>query len=278
MSIDIESEKDDVLRKIGRNMLLFQNMEYMLKWIVSAKENSGYVSEFYENSQRRKELVHKQTLGQLVGQLAESNKISIDECVTDMDFKEPHISVSIQFELTDHQDWGQRLSLMVGERNELIHNLLPLLHPDSLETWQSVGTSLDEQRQRILAEIEVLNNLIKSIKDMATLHSGFMQSAEFPEIIKAMQTGEMALVDTLQKTARDLQRKDGWTLLSKAGQILAKECPNSLELAYMHHKCKSLKQLIEKLNLFEVKQEPTSSGQRALYRMKDDQASSAHVG
>lgn len=278
MSIDIESEKDDVLRKIGRNMLLFQNMEYMLKWIVSARENSGYISEFSENSQRRKELVNKQTLGQLVGQLADVNKIATDEIVNETDFKELHISMSIQFELTGHEDWGDRLSLMVGERNELIHNLLPLLHPDSLETWQSVGTSLDEQRQRILAEIEVLNNLINSIKDMATLHSGFMQSAEFPEIIKAMQTGEMALVDTLQKTARDLQRKDGWTLLSKAGQILAKECPNSLELAYMHHNCRSLKQLIEKLNMFEVKQEQASSGQRVLYRMKDGQTSSAHVG
>ena len=214
----------------------------------------------------------------MVGQLAESNKIAIDECVTEMDFKEPHISVSIQFELTDHDDWGKRLSLMVGERNELIHHLLPLLHPDSMEAWQSVGAFLDEQRQRILAEIDVLNNLINTINEMTTLRSGFMQSAEFPEIIKAMHTGEIALVDTIQKTARNLQRKDGWTLLSKAGQILAKECPNSLELAYMHHNCKSLKQLIEKLNLFEMKQEPTSSGQRILYRMRNDHISSAHVG
>ncbi len=167
---------------------------------------------------------------------------------------------------------------MVGERNELIHHLLPLLHPDSLEAWQSVGTFLDEQRQRILAEIDVLQNVISHIKEIATLHSGVMQSEEFAAIFIAMQTGELALVDTLQKTARDMQREDGWTLLSKAGQILAKECPDSLALAYMHHNCKSLKQLIENLDLFEVKQEPTSSGQRALYRMKEDHASSAHVG
>lgn len=58
-----QSELDEVLRKIGRNVLLFQQMEAMLKFLVSRCSLEGTVSELKSNHEKAIEAVSRQTLG-----------------------------------------------------------------------------------------------------------------------------------------------------------------------------------------------------------------------
>lgn len=64
--------KDEVLRKIGRYMLLFQQVERMLKFIITNGTLSGHVSELLKKREQQAKSVHKQTMGQLVGQFLET--------------------------------------------------------------------------------------------------------------------------------------------------------------------------------------------------------------
>ena len=61
----------EVQRKIGRNILLFQQLESLLKYIVANGQFSGFSSELENNIATRRSSVNKQTMGQLVGQFVE---------------------------------------------------------------------------------------------------------------------------------------------------------------------------------------------------------------
>jgi len=46
--MELEKAKNEVLRKIGRNMLLFQKLEQMLKYLITNGKVAGYASEIKE--------------------------------------------------------------------------------------------------------------------------------------------------------------------------------------------------------------------------------------
>jgi len=61
----------EVQRKIGRNLLHFQKLEYLLKYIVANGQYSGFISDLQKNISSKRELVNKLTMGQLIGELKE---------------------------------------------------------------------------------------------------------------------------------------------------------------------------------------------------------------
>lgn len=57
--IEIEQIKNEVLRKIGRNMMLFQQLEYMIKYLVTAAEHTHFIKEKRTNIEQREQAFHK---------------------------------------------------------------------------------------------------------------------------------------------------------------------------------------------------------------------------
>ncbi|MBK8533996.1 MAG: hypothetical protein IPL59_02110 [Candidatus Competibacteraceae bacterium] len=53
--------------------MLFQQMEHMLKCLLASNKISGYASELKTNHEQRITKIHKQTMGQVVGQYIEGN-------------------------------------------------------------------------------------------------------------------------------------------------------------------------------------------------------------
>jgi hypothetical protein len=60
-----------MMRKIGRNLLNFQQLENLLKFLVTHGEISGYASQLKLKQLKRSEAVGKQTLGKVAGQFFE---------------------------------------------------------------------------------------------------------------------------------------------------------------------------------------------------------------
>jgi hypothetical protein len=69
---ELDIAKNEVLRKIGRNMLYFLQMEHMLKFLVTNGKVAGYVSELSTNQEQRAAAINRQTMGPLIGQLLEN--------------------------------------------------------------------------------------------------------------------------------------------------------------------------------------------------------------
>lgn len=73
----------------------------------------------------------------------------------------------------------------------------------------------------------------------------------------------------LAEIAAQFMRPDGWTLLSRAGQIIREQAPEEITEVYQRYGHKTLKGLILATELFEIKEEPTNKdGIRVLYKLK----------
>jgi hypothetical protein len=51
--VELENVRNEVLRKIGRNMLLYQQVEHMFKYLVANGRIEGYASKLKANHKRR---------------------------------------------------------------------------------------------------------------------------------------------------------------------------------------------------------------------------------
>ena len=64
--------KDELHRKIGRNMIMFQHMEQMLKFLVANGQFAGNIHSLKARIEKKRADVNKKTMGQLVGNFLES--------------------------------------------------------------------------------------------------------------------------------------------------------------------------------------------------------------
>jgi len=72
INVELEKLKNEVLRKIGRNVMLFQQMEHLLKFLVANGTSSAYASELKTNHEQRTATIYKKTMGKVVGEFLEN--------------------------------------------------------------------------------------------------------------------------------------------------------------------------------------------------------------
>ena len=74
----------------------------------------------------------------------------------------------------------------------------------------------------------------------------------------------------LGQIALQTPRKDGWMLLSTAGQLIKRDAPAELEDLYERFGYSSLKSVLQATELFDIREEPTpGGGQRTVYRINE---------
>lgn len=263
----------EVERKIGRNILLFQQLEYLLKDIVANGQISGFSSELESNIATRKSCIDKQTMGKLVGQFVESHNPTRDDFSTEADeLTESYISFDFRV-VTDENYYKEKkesLSRIVLERNNLVHHLLPQLDLNSFESCKKVEINLDEQADKTRSEISNLQSLAKALSDGRKALFDYLASNEGKKEISLSFLRQDRLVILLVDIASQLGRDDGWTSMSIAGQLLKQHAPDELALLHKGNEHKSLKALMLKTESFEFYEEQTvKGGKRDLYRLKD---------
>jgi hypothetical protein len=96
---DLSAIRDEVLQKIGRNLVNFQKIELMLKHLIANGQVSGYRNEFQKNQEKKVIDTRKKTLGTLVGEFVETtfqSNNSLSEPTAE--HTEPYISFSFSVE------------------------------------------------------------------------------------------------------------------------------------------------------------------------------------
>jgi len=167
-SPDLTSARNLTYQGVGRNVLQFQRLELLLKYLL-ARHQGAYTHEtMADELKRREETVEKKTLGMLAGELfeqvilkpgsgdftpadgADSGKVS------------HRFGITITEEL--HQAWQSRLKSLVEDRNRLVHLSLLTWDLNTIEGCQAAIAALDEQRGRIATEFEQ----VKRFRDFFT--------------------------------------------------------------------------------------------------------------
>ena len=273
------NSKEELHRKLGRNMLLFQQMEQMLKFLVANGRFSGNIHTLKAKIEKQRTDVKKRTMGQLVGDFLE-NTYSEFEDSGDRDESElPHFSFDfrIHADETYYETKKTTLASIVAERNDLIHQLLPRYRFQSDENFIECGKDLDDQYERLKPEIKEMEALVESFIKSRKELAEYLQSDDYVRDSRLADIRQNPVIIWLGQIAREAGRKDGWALLSVAGKILKTERPEEVSSCLKLCGVKTLKGILLASEIFELKEEPTSSGGiRLLYRLSPGWELSEH--
>lgn len=277
--LDLTKIRDEVFKKIGRNLVNFQKIERMLKYLILNGRMSGYMSELKENNGRREAAVRKQTMGNLVEQLIENIHSEPDDSLqSTIEPKEPYLSFS--FTVNSDPDFyaskKRALKSLVNDRNDLVHHLLPRFNPDSIDSCLEIEQYLDQQRERLIPEYEHLKSLIENLNEARKVTADFLNSEEGIKQFELSFLQQSPLFQLLLNISIQQPRSDGWTLLHVAGPQIRRILPGEMEQLKNQFGYKTLKELMLASELFDIVDEPTEKGGiRVLYRPKPELAYSA---
>lgn len=263
---------DDVLRKVGRNVVLFQQLEQLLKFVVANGNLAGFASELKTLKEAQENKINKQTLGTLVGQYVEnSNPESNTQSTEPEEIDEAYFSFSFRIECDDdyYESRKEALARLVTERNDLIHHLLPRFDMKSAQSCRALSKELDEQSEKIRLEINRIKATAKALNDGRKEMAAYLQSEEVWRELELSFLRQSRLVLMLGDIATQMSREDGWTSISSAGHLIKEHAPEEFDQMKEKHGYSSLKKLIQASEIFDIHEEATSKGgERILYRLK----------
>ena len=265
----LEESKDEVLKSIGRNMLLFQQMEQVLKGIISLSDIAGYQSEFKQAQEKKTEWAKKQTMGTLVKHYIDNNDPDKEENKEPEVLKEPYISQSfyIETDQNSHNKQKAHIASLVEERNNLIHHFLPTFDYTSFDSCKKAKDKLDKQASKIRLEIKNLHVMLECILEGRKEIADFLASDEGKKQLTLNFVHRNSLTDKLLEICETESNDEGWMPLNKAINIINNNHTDELKNIKEKYGTKSLKKIMMKAELFEFKNEATpKGGSRVLYK------------
>lgn len=166
---ELELLEHEAQRKIGRNIMNFQNIEFMLKHLISRSQLHGRASELADNLEKNKQDIHKKTLGLLAKDLFNTVYTDTQSVEPPSDLAEPWISFTFTSETDESalNDFKLKLENLINQRNELIHHKLHSIEKDSHESWQELIDYLDNQREETIPIFDRLHTLGLSLIEMS---------------------------------------------------------------------------------------------------------------
>jgi len=262
--------RNEVFRKVGRNIYLFQQFEKILKRLNAYSEVSGYASEIIEKQKKKVDETSKLNMGILVGQLFENIYADfVENNIDKVDINEPYISHAYKVKAPPEFVEQRKLALksLVNERNYLVHHLFIESDMSSVKRFAELEKFLDKQREKVFVEYEQLRQIGNSIVQAARITINNQDLIE--EQLLLMQLQQSNVIKAVTDAVVKLARPDGWTLLNHAGQEVAKKIPEMRNDLKRIYGCKSLKAAIVASEMFELLEEETKQGgKRLLFRLK----------
>ena len=263
-------EVDEVLRRIGRNLLLFQHIEHLLKQLMAGARFEGTVKSLQANLEDRRARIHRQTLGQLAGQfvddvLADAGERDAPENVNEAWFS---FGFTIQTDSGFVEQHTAEMKAIVDARNDLIHHFLPRWSPASEDSTLAALAYLEEQRTSALSMRDRLQGFAKSLQEAAAAHAEFMASPEAARQFELHWLRQSRLVLMLGELVTKTDRTDGWMILATACNVIRQLEPEELTQLSQRYGHRTLKKLLLASELFDVDEEPTpKGGTRTIYRI-----------
>jgi hypothetical protein len=165
--------RETVDQKIGRNVVLFQQMEALLKTLLVSSNSSGFLRNVKVEYQQRVDSVDRLTMGTLTRQFSKEVLFNSEETKpepeewTEEDLSDAWVSTNFQVNLdtSGRQEFEKTLTTIVQMRNELIHQLLPKFDLDSTEGASEAIQYLDQQYEQIRPTFTQLTSFITNLHE-----------------------------------------------------------------------------------------------------------------
>lgn len=272
---DRTPETDEVLRRVGRNLVIFQQVEQALKFLTTHARFHAPAREFAERFDRHTRTIHKKTMGQLAGSLEDFLLDQPDAAPEDIEQEDiDHAWFGFRFSIeTDTETvarCGRELKDLVDRRNELVHHFLPRWQTSIVGEPSAALSWLDDQREAAVAVLDRLRTWAHTVEAASREHAAFLTSGDGQREIELFLLRSSRLVVMLGQVAMATPRADGWTLLSTAGNLIKRDSPEELQDLRKRFGQASLKAIMLATELFDVTEETTANGgTRTIYRINE---------
>jgi hypothetical protein len=187
MSDSVKPHRDEALRRIGRNVVNFQRLEASLRQLVPTLSLAGPLHELDALQTSRKKEVKKKSLGTLTDRFHAdvfSGERDVPEPTTPTEITFAH-SFRIEATPAEAAERSRALAQLVRERNRLVHTELLSAALNSIAGCEELSARLDEQNERICAQLDYVNSLRQSHSDAFAELMKFIDSQEFLELLKS---------------------------------------------------------------------------------------------
>ena len=178
---DVASLRDDALRKIGRNVVNFQKVEYCLKVLVAFSNIQGHPIDLGSRQPNGGARSRRIPMGDLAQSFHQNVYGDGPKSDAPEDLSAPWVSISFKLEV--HRKTvkarKQALSKLVSERNKLIHQELASFDHNSAKHCRRLIKVLDDQNIRILNELEQMKSIIAMFKEFAGDLQSWVESDDF---------------------------------------------------------------------------------------------------
>lgn len=268
--------KSKTYQLVGRNVLLFQQMEHLLK-IILPRSTVSISSETDAPSMMtdRSSAVETCTLGTLVKRfIAEVCDPHEPDPTGDSDHDQVNLTAAfrLRFDDPDGRDaMIQRLNDLNFGRNRLVHHLLSGVDVNSPASWCSIHDELEVQHQQVLSEIETLRHLVDAMAMSGAL-------VAHPEIQRELVCGPIRehLIEKLRTEAEKSADPDGWTSVSAAIQSDRPVSSDIIRDLLGRLDIRNLSAFLEAVGGFEIRHDKDQKGRpKTFYRVTGTQSQSA---
>ena len=156
--IKANTSADDVLRKVGRNVVLFQKIEGMLKSLSHTASYAGSPADIRAQHERHVTSLRKKSFGQVVS-------LFFEQVYTDAESSEPlprpgPFAFRFNIRGRERSQLKEALEALVNERNELIHTRLLGFDGYSEGDCCEMEAFLDAQHQRLKPTFTMIVELV----------------------------------------------------------------------------------------------------------------------
>lgn len=257
---ELASLRGEFLRRLGRNLWCFQQVEVQLKALMTVGQGRLPLQGLAEAAASHAATVRTRTLGQLIGD-AEAGVFAPDARPVDPPIDGLAWSVRYEAGAGFSEDLQGRLRGLLAERNELVHHATERWDLDDSDGLRAGLAELDEQRERVVAVHATLRRVLLAVHEATQAMVAHLQSSAFRDQLRRAHL-DACLVDTVARAAR----ADGWTPLSHAGHAFREHIARLPE--DQRQALPKLSRLLGDSGLFELREEPTAQGARTVCRLR----------
>lgn len=269
--MDLQNSINEVERKIGRNLLLIQKIEYLLKHIVSNSKISGNFSQLQDIQKTHEEKLSKMSMGQVLTQYLNHINPSI---ANNQKFPNSESEIQVSFEIDfnlSKEEFEKKENLLleiVKERNDLVHHFILDFDENSINSCKDMEHKLDEQKKRLLPELQHLQTLTQVIQKVQNHREEYLSGFVEKELYHNVLLNDQILVLELAKLSIQNDGLDGWISLGFAGNYIRNMMPEEVNKLKDKYGYETLKPLIQNTKMFEVKEDTNKN--MVLYRLTAD--------
>ena len=265
-------ETDELLRRVGRNVVNLQYVEHLLKRLTVLSMPVGPASKMAAQVEQHVAVVNTSTMGTLAGKLMHAVlQLPVEKSATDdideiwMSFR---FSIDVNAEFIDHHD--REMRALVDARNELIHNFLPRWHSSASGDTTSAIEYLDAQHTEVMRMMDRLQEWVTTAEESCKKFAEFLASPETDQQFELAYLRGSRLVALLGEIAKRTARADGWAFFTTAANLIRREAPDELEDLRNRYSLPTLKAVLLATGFFDVaNEELPKGGVRTIYRIND---------